>query len=343
MLKVFGRNPSGQRLERMKETANFKDGAFHNVLETQVTANDVSMLKMIRDFLNKPSDTAPSKRIPAVKNDLKASVTNTDITWFGHSSYLIRMPRLNVLVDPVMSSNASPFSFFGKAFKGADIYTVDDLPFIDVLLITHDHYDHLDYKTVLRLQNKTKRIITSLGVGEHLEYWKIKNEITELAWWEKTSLSNGITLTATPSRHFSGRSLKRATTLWSSFVLQSETDRIFIGGDSGYDNQFKIIGDQFGPFNLALLDCAQYNDNWPLIHMKPEETVQAALDLHAEILWPVHWGKFALSLHPWIEPVERILKAAEGKELMVTTPAIGETYILKDPPVQKPWWRFEKL
>jgi L-ascorbate metabolism protein UlaG (beta-lactamase superfamily) len=340
-MKVFGRNPSGQRLERMKKAANFKDGVFHNVHETLVMAKNVSMFRMLRDFLNKSSDTAPSKRIPVVKSDLKTSVSKTDITWFGHSSYLVRMPQMNILVDPVLSGNASPFSFFGKAFNGTDIYTVDDLPVIDVLLITHDHYDHLDYKTILRLKDKTKKIITSLGVGEHLEYWGIKNEIAELEWWEETRLSDSVTLTATPSRHFSGRSLKRATTLWSSFVLHTKTDRIFIGGDSGYDNQFKIIGDKFGPFDIALLDCAQYNDNWPLIHMKPEETVQAALDLRAEMLWPVHWGKFTLALHPWNEPVERILKAAKGTVLKVTTPSIGETYILKDPPVQNPWWAFE--
>lgn len=340
MFKVFGKLPVGSRLEKIKKSHNYKHGAFQNVNQTSVMSENTSIFKMLRDFYNKPSTTEPSSALPTVKSDLKKPVAQTTFNWFGHSSYFIRTPEFNILVDPVMSGNASPVSLFAKSFPGTDIYTVDDFPQIDILLITHDHYDHLDYKTILKLKNKTKRIITSLGVGQHLEYWGIRSEmITELNWWESCALPGNSTLTATPSRHFSGRSIKRAQSVWSSFVLKMKEKTIFLGGDSGYDDQFKLIGEKFGPFNLVLLDCAQYNVDWPQIHMVPEQTVQAALDLKTELLIPVHWGKFSLAYHPWNDPPERIIKAAAGTSLNIYIPVIGETFTLDNLPEQKYWWR----
>ena len=201
-----------------------------------------------------------------------------------------------------------------KAFDGSDIYTVDDFPEIDFLILTHDHYDHLDYKTIKKLKPKVKTIYCSLGLSSHLIYWGFnENIITEMDWWQTNKMADDMTLTAAPARHFSGRGLKRYKTLWSSFILKTSSYNLYLGGDSGYDSHFKEIGEKYGPFDIAILESGQYNTAWPLIHMMPEQTVQAALDLKAKVLLPVHWGKFTLAMHPWNEPVQRVLKAAAHK------------------------------
>ena len=327
MLRILGKSPSGKRLERIKNSPNYKNGAFQNIEPTEAILKDASMPKMLKEiFFNRPANLSPAIDVTAFKIDLtKLSDTKSSIVWFGHSSYYINHHGFKILVDPVLSGHASPFSSMVKAFKGADIYKAEDIPEIDLLLITHDHYDHLDYKVVLKLKHKFKKVLTALGVGSHLEYWGIDtNKIVELDWWESYRANENIEFTSTPSRHFSGRTLKRANTLWSSFVLDLGNKKIFLGGDSGYDSQFKKIGEKYGPFELAILDCAQYGANWPYIHMVPEQTTQAALDLQAKVLLPVHWGKFALANHPWTEPIERINKSAEFLKVFVNVPVIGQ-------------------
>jgi L-ascorbate metabolism protein UlaG (beta-lactamase superfamily) len=280
--------------------------------------------------------------LPSVKTDLKnIETTKSVIVWFGHSSYLIRIDNKNILVDPVFSGNASPFSFMVKAFEGSDVYTTEDLPEIDFLILTHDHYDHLDYKTIKKLNKKIKAIYCSLGLALHLTYWGFsENIITEMDWWQTSKLTADITLTAMPARHFSGRGFKRFKTLWSSFILKTASYNLYLGGDSGYDKHFKEIGEKYGPFDIAILESGQYNTAWPLIHMMPEQTVQAALDLKAKVLLPVHWGKFSLALHPWNEPVQRVLKEAASMDLKITTPMIGEPVILDEVYPDKNWWDF---
>lgn len=339
-LKIYGKTPSGPRLQRILRSPNYKNGTFQNLSFTAMMAEDSSMLKTMKDFFNKPKDATPGKAIPHIKTDLnQLSSTEPTVVWFGHSSYLLRINGRNILVDPVFSGNAAPVSFMVKAFDGANAYTAADMPQIDLLLLTHDHYDHLDYRTVMELQPKVKQIYCSLGVGSHLEYWGIAaQKITELDWWESQSFSAGIRITATPGRHFTGRGLQRAKTLWSSFVVQSETHKIFVGGDSGYDTHFKNIGNEFGPFDLALLECGQYNTSWPNIHMMPEQTAQAAVDLQAKALMPVHWAKFALAFHRWNEPIERVLAQAEKLNLNVTTPLIGEPVLIGKHYPKSTWW-----
>ena len=255
------------------------------------------------------------------------------------SSCFLKINGVTILVDPVFSGNAAPVSCMIKAFKGTDIYTVDDFPNIDILLLTHDHYDHLDYKTVKKLQHKVKKVCCSLGVGSHLEHWGFDQKtITELDWWQ-TFETRELTLTATPGRHFSGRGLKRGQTLWSGFVLETKGYNLFLGGDSGYDSHFKKIGDEFGPFDLVILESGQYNKSWPHIHMMPEQTVQASLDLQSKVLLPVHWAKFSLAMHPWTEPIQRVVTEAKKLGVKLTTPMIGETVTIgKDYPDQA-WWR----
>lgn len=340
LLKTMGRNPTGARLSRIKNSDNYRNGAFQNVELTNMEMKSSKIPGLLWKFIKKPKGTTPLHALPTIKTDLKnLQADEPIIVWFGHSSYYIKSKSFNILVDPVFSGYTSPFRGIGKSFKGTDVYDVDDLPEIDLLIITHDHYDHLDYETILKLKSKVKKIVTSLGVGEHLEFWGYdKNDLVELDWWESAFIRNDINITATPARHFSGRTMKRAQTLWSSFVLSLHGYNIFIGGDSGYSNQFKIIGDKFGPFDIAMLDGAQYNDLWTLIHMTPEQTLQAAQDLKAKTLLPVHWGKFAMAYHAWDEPIKRLTTAAQHLNLEIATPEIGEPYTIGVHRRFSTWW-----
>jgi L-ascorbate metabolism protein UlaG (beta-lactamase superfamily) len=337
---VFGKEPSGARLERIKKSPNYKNDAFQNLTPTVVTREGASYIKLMRDAFNKPATVSPDSAIPSIKTDLKNMFADKPvIVWFGHSSYLIKFKGINILVDPVFSGAASPVSFFGNSFKGTDVYNAGDMPEIDMLIITHDHYDHLDYKTLLALQPKIKKIYTALGVGSHLEYWGFNPDRTvELDWWESNKVSDNIEITATPARHFSGRSFTRYKTLWASFVLKVDNYNIFIGGDSGYEQHFKLIGNKFGPFDIAMLEAGQYGADWPYIHMLPEETVEAAKDLGAKVLFPVHWTKFALASHDWNEPANRVKKSANEKNQRLTTPMIGEMVIVDSLYPDQSWW-----
>lgn len=290
-------------------------------------------------MLNRPRGIRPSKELPSVKTDLKSLNSELPVViWFGHSSYLVHCRGINILVDPVFSGHASPFSFMVRAFPGSDIYKPGDLPKIDMVIITHNHYDHLDKNTVKKLDSDVK-ILTSLGVGKSLKSFSVSpDRITELDWWEGTRISPDIHLTATPARHFSGRGIKRAGSLWSSFVLEIFGHKLYLGGDSGYGAHFKEIGVKFGPFDLAILECGQYNTSWPFIHMMPEEVVQANIDLRSEVLMPVHWGKFTLAHHLWNEPVERVLNASRKSGVRITTPMIGQPVIINKEYPDHVWW-----
>ncbi|PSL47878.1 L-ascorbate metabolism protein UlaG (beta-lactamase superfamily) [Chitinophaga niastensis] len=326
--------------EKIKQSANFREGVFQNLSFTPMKPDDVTYYQMLKETFQRPADVKPLAPLSPVKTDLRALHSEKPvIVWFGHSSYLIHVKGVNILVDPVFSGSASPMSFMIKAFPGADGYTPADMPEIDMMIITHNHYDHLDKKTLAKLKPRTKNIYTALGVARDLESCMGKEEhITELDWWETQKISPDITLTATPARHFSGRGLKRGGSLWASFVLHIFGYNIYIGGDSGYDTHFKKIGEKFGPFDIVILECGQYNDNWPFIHMKPEETVQAAIDLQAKALLPVHWGKFALANHPWNEPPKRAVKSAAAQGLTITTPRIGEPVTVGEHYPQDHWW-----
>ena len=339
-LKITGKLPSGKHLQRLKQSPNYKDGAFQNLSVTPMKPEGVSYWRMTKEFFKKHPETAPPAKLPFVKTDLdKLNSAEPVIVWFGHSSYLIRVENKNFLVDPVFSGNAAPVSFMVKAFPGSNEYKAGNMPVIDYLILTHDHYDHLDYKTIRKLKNKIGKIYCSLGISSHLKHWGVDdNLVTEMDWWESKQLEGNIQLTAAPARHFSGRGLKRGQTLWSSFILKTSTHNLYLGGDSGYDSHFKEIGEKYGPFDLAILESGQYNTMWPLIHMMPEETVQAAVDLQAKALLPVHWGKFLLAMHPWNEPLKRVLTKAKELNIQVRTPRIGEPLNLDAQNSGKAWW-----
>lgn len=339
MLKVFGRTPSGPRRARFEQSPNYRDGVFHNLRPTDVMQPGTSVLRLMGKWLNKPRNTEPAGPMPFVRTDLHTLPEEAPVVvWFGHSSYLLKINGKIVLVDPVFSGNASPFTFNVKAFPGSNEYRIEDFPDPDVLVLTHDHYDHLDYRTLLLLKNRVRQIICPLGVGEHLEHWGFDaGRITELDWWEAHAIGD-LHFTATPARHFSGRGFVRFKALWTAFALDTGTHRIYLGGDSGYDAHFKEVGERFGPFDLALLEIGQYNDDWPLIHSSPEEAVQAALDLQARLLLPVHWAKFALAFHAWDEPIRRLLRRADEVNMVVTTPKIGEPMVLGAEVPKEYWW-----
>jgi L-ascorbate metabolism protein UlaG (beta-lactamase superfamily) len=339
-MRATGKLPEGEYKRKLASSINYRDGAFQNLSQTPMKAEGVSYWRMMRHFFSKHPHTSPSRSIEAIRTDLgMLGDKHPVIVWFGHSSYFIRINEQTFLIDPVFSGHASPFSFMVKAFRGTNEYGVADMPHIDYLILTHDHYDHLDYETITALNEKVGRVICSLGVKAHLEYWGYRpGLITELDWWDELPLQKQLSLTAAPARHFSGRTLKRGQSLWSSFILKSASYNIFLGGDSGYDAHFKQIGEKFGPFDIAILEAGQYNSMWPYIHMMPEETVQAAIDLRAKCLMPVHWGKFRLSTHPWNEPVKRVVEKARQLSIDVAVPRIGEPLYLDGNYQSVPWW-----
>ncbi len=338
-LPVFGGKLNRERLKRIINLPNYYKNTIENLSPTPALAHGVNYWMVIKQMLKGNVNATPKRELPHAKPNFNRS-EQLKITWFGHSSYLLQVNNKNILVDPVFSERTSPFQFLGtKNFLGTNFINTTEIPELDVILITHDHYDHLDYQTILKLKYKTQQFITSLGVGAHLEKWGVpSNQITELAWEETFSPCKGLFFTATSARHFSGRKFKRNQTLWSSFVLKTGQYSIFIGGDSGYDSHFKEIGKLYGPFDLAILECGQYDKMWPLIHMFPEEVVQACLDLNAKKLLPVHWSKFKLAVHNWDEPIISVVKIANERDVAIVTPKLGESFNPENNMPIERWW-----
>lgn len=339
--KSFGKSPSGKRLERIQKSKQYKNGIFENLQPTKLLAEGASYFGLVTKYFGKGIDREPVKELPSIKTNLKTlPIEKPSLVWFGHSSFLISINGKKILSDPVFSDRPSPVQYAGsKSYLGTRVYTENDFGELDVVVISHDHYDHLDYNTIVALNNRTKLFCVPIGVGAHLEHWGIPSEkIKEFDWWEGETVLEEIELTCTPARHFSGRGFRGNKTLWASFVLRTGGYTIFIGGDSGYDQSFKEIGDAFGPFDIAMLECGQYDVQWPDIHMMPEQTVQASVDLKAKVLLPVHWGKFTLGLHPWKEPIQRASAHATKLNVTMTTPVIGEPIYLDGSfPVTR-WW-----
>lgn len=340
----FGANATGPRLTRMESKPNFRNGAFENLEETPSFAEGTGFWDMLRTFFfGKDKRNVPRHKIPVVETDLNRLPPEGDwYVWFGHSSYLLRLDGRTILVDPVFSKYATPVRISIRAFESEYTYDVDDMPEIDLLVITHDHWDHLDYNTFMKLQTKVKHIVTGLGVGAHLEKWGYPSaQITELYWGEEALLAD-LRITSTTARHFSGRKFRRNTTLWSAFVVEgtkSDSKKIYIGGDSGYGKHFAEIGRTHGPFDYAILENGQYNAMWPYIHLLPEEVIQAAVDLRAAHTIPVHSSKFPLANHAWDEPLIRVTAAAANRGLKLVTPKIGQLVSLDHYEELPHWWK----
>lgn len=341
---LFGKNPSGERLERIKKSKQYKDGSFQNQSNTPALTEGASYTQAIKDMLfSKVENLKPLDSIPHIKTNLaKLKLTEDFLVWFGHSSYYMQLSGKSFLVDPVLTSNASPIYGTNTTFLGTNTYTTDQIPAIDYLIITHDHYDHLDYTSFKKIKDKVSKIICPLGVGSHLEYWGFdQKNIIELDWFEDALLQENIKITATPSRHFSGRGFNRNNTLWSSYVVKTTHVNLYLGGDSGYDTHFKDIGLKYGPFDLALLENGQYDYKWKYIHMFPEEVVKASTDLKAKRFFPIHSSKFKLANHPWKEPLEKVKAVSDLQDMtQLITPKIGEIlYLNRNNQTFYDWWK----
>lgn len=338
----FGKRPTGRRLEQIKDSPNYRNDQFQNLNHTPFLAENYSMQGIIYDRLfKKHPNLKPIAPIPSVKTDLYNLDTNDDVlVWFGHSSYFIQIDGLRILVDPVFSQNASPVPYTVQPFIGSNGYHVSDFPDIDYLLISHDHYDHLDYQTIIGLKSKIKNVICGLGVGAHFESWGYDPSIIiEKDWFENVKIKNNFTVFIEPARHFSGRGFVRNKTLWVSFVLQTSSMNMYLGGDSGYDTHYAQIGAKYGPFDFAILENGQYSNAWPYIHQSPEEVLKASLDLKAKRILPVHSSKFTLSTHPWNEPLAKLSELNNSYNTPLITPKIGEIVHLNDTNQKfEQWW-----
>lgn len=340
----LGAKAAGDRLQAVRSSAHYTKNKFVNLIPTSMGTSLRSMLSTARDMLRGIPDSRPRPGLTAGELNLAdlGDAAHPKVIWLGHSSLLVQIKGLTLLLDPMFGIAPSPFPFVGgKRYSSKPPVDVDTLPPVDAVLLSHDHYDHLDYGTILKLHGKVGHFFVPLGVGAHLERWGVPaGKITEADWWDELELS-GLKLRCTPSRHFSGRSLTdHNTTLWCSWVLDGGHEKIFFSGDSGYGPHFQEIGKRYGPFDLTLMECGQYNERWAGIHMMPEQTVQAHLDVGGKLLLPIHWGAFTLSLHAWNEPVERAAAAAEEKGVAIVTPRIGEPVLLgtaAHPSTR--WWR----
>ncbi len=319
-----------------------KNGKFHNS-ETRYSSSLGDTAKIVLAFLTAPKvDRTPDDLLPIkpIAADQLCSANEDCLFRLGHSTLLMKIDGLWVLTDPVLSERASPVQWAGpKRFHPSPI-SAEDLPFIDVVVISHDHYDHLDKNTIQTIQDKVGVFITPLKVGSHLRRWGVSHDnIIELDWWQTTTIK-GVELIATPSQHFSGRSLfDRDTTLWSSWVIIGNQRRIFFSGDSGYFSGFKEIGERYGPFDFTLIEAGAYNRLWQTIHMMPEESVKAHLDLRGKVMIPIHNGTFDLSMHAWHEPLSRVSDIAAKRDVQILTPIFGEQVLLDNPVANSGWWQ----
>ena len=335
---ALGARAKGDRLDRIRQSPQYVDGKFAN----ELPSHQADFLHILRRwFFEDAPNREPASPIPVVQRrtaDFSEPSTELRITWFGHSTMLVEVDGQRILVDPIWGDYASPGSIFGVKRFYAPPIALDDLPPIDAVVLSHDHYDHLNEPTIKALRDHVPLFIMPLGLGAHLEYWGVPpDQIVELDWWERIEVGE-VTLVCTPARHFSGRSLTdRDATLWASWAFLGRNQRAFFSGDSGMFPGFAEIGERLGPFDITMMESGAYNIDWPDVHMGPEQAVQAHQMVRGGLLMPVHWGTFALAFHAWTEPAERILVAAEAAEVTVANPRPGESISLSSYRSGK-WW-----
>lgn len=342
----FGSRPNKEMKKTFKNSKqyNAKAGVFENRqqdLIREMKKRNITF-SAIKDWLGGGKDRVPSNKLPEVKPDLKSFMSESDelkVIWFGHSSFLLNMNGKIILVDPVFGTSASPVSFMVKRFQ-KPVIELKDLPKVDYIVISHDHYDHLDMPSIKHFVGSDVQFVTPLGVGSHLQGWGIKKEnIVEKDWWESAML-DGVEFIATPAQHFSGRNgIHDNETLWASWVIRNDNHNVYFSGDSGYDTHFKEIGDKYGPFDLAFIENGQYNKLWEEVHMLPEQSIQAFKDLKGKTYFPVHWGMFELAMHAWYEPIQRISDMASADGINLVTPKIGEVLNINDKNQTTQWWK----
>ncbi|MCV2490536.1 MBL fold metallo-hydrolase [Geodermatophilus sp. YIM 151500] len=326
-------------LPTVASSPQWSDGKFHNALPAPPMPKNGPRKGLLRQVHEERHNGLPGAPVPVAAPELPADAAELAVTWFGHATALLEVDGQRVLVDPVWGERVSPSPLLGPTRLHPTPIPLDQLPQVDAVLVSHDHYDHLDLPTVRELvRTQTAPFVVPLGVGEHLRGWGVPAErIVELDWHAETRIG-GLTLTCTEARHFSGRFFARDTTLWSSWVVAGPRRRVFFGGDTGYTPAFAAIGARLGPFDLTLLPVGAYNDAWAAIHMTPEEAVRAHGDLGGDVLLPIHWATFNLAFHRWAEPAQRVCAAAERSGVQVVVPLPGQRVDVLDPPPATDWW-----
>jgi L-ascorbate metabolism protein UlaG (beta-lactamase superfamily) len=320
------------------DSPHYYDGKFNNLNETSVSTG--SFFGTMLDYMVGDDDRNPSIIIPT-KEYLNMSLEEPDVsvTWFGHSTILIQSHNTTILMDPVFGDEGlDPLIFGPSPFAYEHTYEIEDLPRVDYVFISHDHYDHLDMKTIKSLEGA--QFFVPLGVKSHLTTWDIPSEdVQEFDWYDEHNISSEFFIALTPSQHFSGRGVSGDNTLWGSWVLDFNGHKIFFSGDGGYSDEYAEIGEKYGPFDIAIIEAGQYNEAWSSIHMFPEQSVQASIDLNASTILPIHNTKYVLSLHKWDAPLERVTAAGELLNQQVSTPYIGDTFVLGGENPDTRWWR----
>jgi L-ascorbate metabolism protein UlaG (beta-lactamase superfamily) len=354
-LRAFGAQPEGERLARMQRSPRYRDGAFENAVPTRKSLPGSFRRTMKLQFSGDQQRVPPSA-LPIVAGTratyMSPPASGLRVTWLGHSTTLLEIDGARVLTDPVWGERVSPSTWFGPRRFHPPPLALDSLPPIDAVIISHDHYDHLDMPTIRALASDSTqrqlRFVVPLGIGAHLERWGVPAaRIMELEWGDTTRIGDatrGVTLTASQSRHFSGRRLRDALgrgnpTLWATWVIVGPQHRAFFSGDTGFFEDFAKIGERFGPFDLTMIKIGAYGETWPEIHVNPEEAVRAHTLLRGKVLLPIHWGTFNLAFHDWTEPPERVIRAAESASVTLTLPRLGQATEPTNIPAREMWWR----
>lgn len=343
MTKQFGAKVTKELEQRYGQSPQWDGKRFVNLEETGMDISPFQIPKLLYKQFFEKGGREPGSKLPILPFDKTAFLAPSEkmkFIWYGHSVLLLRISGKTILIDPMFGQNSAPISPFPiKRFSENTLAFIKDFPEIDLLLLTHDHYDHLDLDSMQLLFPKVKEYYVALGCARHLEKWGVKKElIKEFDWWDTTNFSR-IVITFTPTRHFSGRGLSdRAKSLWGGWVLKNKTENIYFSGDSGYGKHFTEVGKRLGPFDFGFMECGQYNENWHEIHMYPEEAVQASIDALVNYMMPVHWAGFPLAQHHWKDPIERFVSEAERQNKKYVHPQLGElvTYATH---TNSAWWQ----
>ncbi|WP_233582810.1 MBL fold metallo-hydrolase [Corallococcus sp. CA053C] len=335
--RAFGKGAEGARRERMERSPQWKDGGFVN---PQPIINDLE--RTLSGLFHASPDSSPQVPLVVERIDPKRFATppadGVRITWFGHSSTLVEVDGHRVLTDPVWGERTSPLDWLGpKRWFPAPI-ALSELPPIDAVVISHDHYDHLDFNTLRAMKDWDTTFVVPLGIGAHLEYWGVPAaHIVELDWWERTRVK-GLDIVSTPSRHASGRFLQQNKTLWSGWALIGPAHRVYYSGDTGLFPAMEEIGAKLGPFDATMIEAGQYGAGWPDWHLGPEQAVLAHRLVRGRLMLPVHWGLVTLASHAWTEPMERSLVAAKHDGVSIAAPRLGQDFLPQTPPAVQRWW-----
>lgn len=342
-LKQFGGKLTNERITAYKKSPNWKNGSFKNLERTTMDITLPKLPGLLYKQLFDKEGREPENPLPILPLDKEAFLAPSDkakMIWYGHSVVLLRLNNKTILIDPMLGPNASPIAPFGvNRFSENTLDLIDTFPDIDLMLMTHDHYDHVDLASFEKLKSKVKKYFVSLGTARHYQDWGVSTElITEFDWWDSADFE-GIKIHLTPTRHFAGRgATNRAKSFWGGWTLKTENENIYFSGDGGYGDHFKKVGERLGPFDFGFMECGQYNKLWHQIHLYPEESVQAAKDAGVAKIMPVHWAGFALAMHPWKEPIERFVTEAQKTKQMYTTPKLGELFTVEESGKHN-WWQ----